>query len=72
MRQFPVVALIGARQVGKTTLARQVTKSMRSVLEDLRLDHLYIVHPGSRSYPLDRRVTALALTHARVELGGSV
>jgi hypothetical protein len=45
---------------------------MRSVLEDLRLDHLYIVHPGSRSYPLDRRVTALALTHARVELGGSV
>jgi len=65
----------GTTKVGfefKRTDAPFVTKSMRSALEDLRLDHLYIVHPGSRSYPLDRRVTALALTHARVELGGSV
>ncbi len=29
LRQFPVVALLGARQVGKTTLARQVTDTRR-------------------------------------------
>jgi predicted AAA+ superfamily ATPase len=29
LRQFPVVAILGARQVGKTTLARQVAKRRR-------------------------------------------
>jgi predicted AAA+ superfamily ATPase len=29
LRQFPVVAVLGARQVGKTTLARQVTERRR-------------------------------------------
>jgi predicted AAA+ superfamily ATPase len=30
LRQFPVVAVLGARQVGKTTLARQVVSARRS------------------------------------------
>lgn len=29
LREFPVVALIGARQVGKTTLARQLTAARK-------------------------------------------
>ena len=29
LKQFPVVAILGARQVGKTTLARSITKSHR-------------------------------------------
>ncbi len=28
LRSFPVVGLVGARQVGKTTLARQVARSL--------------------------------------------
>lgn len=38
-----------------------VTKSMRVAIEDLRLDHLWIVHPGERSFDLDDRISSLAL-----------
>lgn len=31
MRQFPVVGILGARQVGKTTLARQLVEANRGV-----------------------------------------
>ncbi len=48
----------------KRTDAPAITKSMRIALEDLRLDHLYVVHPGEATFPLAARVTALALTHA--------
>ena len=37
------------------------SKSMRSAQEDLGLDHLYVVHPGIHSYPLDDGVTATSL-----------
>lgn len=30
LREFPVVALLGARQVGKSTLARQIVASRRA------------------------------------------
>ena len=38
------------------------TKSMRVAMEDLRLDHLYVVHPGEHSFPLDTDITAGTLT----------
>ena len=41
--------------------APQVTRSMRIVLDDLRLDRLLVVHPGERSHPLHDHVEALAL-----------
>ena len=31
------------------------------VPEDLELDHLYVVYPGTPSFPLDASITALAL-----------
>jgi hypothetical protein len=37
------------------------TKSMRVALQDLALDHLYIVHPGPHQYPLDESITAIPL-----------
>ncbi|MCS6996857.1 MAG: ATP-binding protein [Casimicrobiaceae bacterium] len=37
------------------------TKSMRVALEDLALDHLYVVHPGEHEFPLDATITALPL-----------
>jgi predicted AAA+ superfamily ATPase len=46
-----------------------LTKSMRVALHDLRLDHLFVVHPGERSTPLADRVSSLALAdlHALTE-----
>lgn len=38
-----------------------MTPSMRAALEDLRLDHLWVVHPGLKKYPLGRRVEAIGL-----------
>ena len=35
------------------------TKSMRIALEDLALDHLYVVHPGEHEFPLDESITAI-------------
>ncbi len=41
--------------------APRLTKSMRSVLEDLELDHLWVVYPGPDRYELHERATALPL-----------
>jgi len=37
------------------------TKSMRIALQDLVLDHLYVVHPGEHTFALDTAITAIAL-----------
>jgi len=41
--------------------APTITKSMRVAQQDLALDHLWVVHPGERSYPLADGISALAL-----------
>lgn len=41
--------------------APRPTKSMHSVLQDLRLDQLFVVYPGSKGYPLQDRITAVPL-----------
>ncbi|MBI5495137.1 MAG: ATP-binding protein [Deltaproteobacteria bacterium] len=38
-----------------------LTPSMRIVLEDLKLRHLFVIFPGNTTYPLHDRVTALGL-----------
>jgi predicted AAA+ superfamily ATPase len=42
----------------KYTDAPRTTRSMRSALADLDLHHLYVVHPGAHSFPLDERISA--------------
>jgi len=37
------------------------TKSMLQAIEDLKLDHLWIVYPGPTSYPLDEIITVLSI-----------
>lgn len=32
---------------------------MRVALQDLHLDHLYVVHPGAHRFPLDTAITAI-------------
>ncbi|MCD4701816.1 MAG: ATP-binding protein [Candidatus Aegiribacteria sp.] len=39
------------------------TKSMRIAIEDLELKHLYIIHPGVRSYQIDANISALSISN---------
>ena len=36
-----------------------MTRSMHAALEDLRLERLYVIYPGSERYSLHARVEAL-------------
>jgi len=38
-----------------------MTKSMHSALSDLALEHLWVVYPGSETYPIHDRVTVIPL-----------
>lgn len=42
----------------------KVTKSMHSALQDLSLDHLYIVYPGQRKIPIRENITFIGLKGA--------
>lgn len=37
------------------------TKSMHVAMNDLALDHLWVIHPGNERYPLAERITSLPL-----------
>ena len=45
----------------RCTDAPRTTKSMHIVIEDLGLEHLWVVYPGDREYPLTDTITALPL-----------
>ena len=45
----------------KCTDAPKTTRSMHVALDDLKLDHLWVVYPGSLCYPLSERISALPL-----------
>lgn len=40
----------------------KTTKSMHIACTDLKLDHLYIVHPGEHTFPLTEKITAIPLS----------
>ena len=42
--------------------APEMTRSMHIALQDLSLQHLWVVHPGSRSFPLSDKVTAVSIS----------
>jgi hypothetical protein len=46
---------------GKRVDAPRLTPSMQTALEDLQLEHLAVIYPGDRPYPLAERVTAIPL-----------
>ncbi len=39
----------------------KITPSMKSALIELNLSHLWIIHPGTESFPLDHNITAVGL-----------
>ena len=45
----------------KCTDAPRTTRSMHIVIEDLGLEHLWVIYPGDREYPLTETITALPL-----------
>ncbi len=45
----------------KFSEAPKTTRSMRIALDDLQLDHLWIIYPGEHHYPIDERLTAWPL-----------
>ena len=62
--ELDLLVVRGQRRLGfemKRTSTPSMTPSMKSALDDLKLDTLTIVHAGQHTFPLDRRVRAVAL-----------
>lgn len=53
----------------KRTDAPRLTPSMRSALEALRLDRLFVIHAGRDAWPLADRVEAVPLSHIVQSIG---
>lgn len=63
--EVDLLLLRGNRRIGyevKLADAPRKTRSMSTVIADLALDHLYVVHPGRHAYPLDEKITALPIS----------
>jgi predicted AAA+ superfamily ATPase len=63
--ELDLVVIKGNIRLGfefKRTSAPTITRSMIIALKDLNLSHIYIVHAGSESYPLEKNITALCLS----------
>lgn len=62
--ELDLLLVRGRQRIGfevKRTTATKVTPSMRSALEDLRVDRLYVIHAGHDTFPLAERITAVPL-----------
>lgn len=60
--ELDLLAFSGGKRIGfemKLAESPRTTKSMRVAMQDLKLDHLHVVHPGSLRFALDDRITAL-------------
>lgn len=62
--ELDLIIFKGGKRLGfefKYTDYPVATKSMHIALEDLKLDHLYLVHPHEKSFPLTDNMTALGI-----------
>jgi len=69
--ELDLLVMRGGKRFGfefKFQDAPRPTKSMHGVLDDLRLDRLFVVYPGSKSYVLDDRIAAMPLDSLKEEL----
>ncbi|GMR23125.1 MAG: ATP-binding protein [Acidobacteriota bacterium] len=63
--ELDLLLFVDGRRIGvefKRVDAPRMTRSIHIALEDLALDHLAVVYPGNRMYPLAERVSVLPLT----------
>ena len=62
--EIDLVLFKDGRRIGvecKRADAPALTPSMRSALTDLKLDHLYVLYPGDKTYALGKRVEVVPL-----------
>lgn len=62
--ELDLLLFSGGRRFGielKYGDAPRVTRSMRIAIEDLELERLFVVHPGSESFPLDERIEGVSI-----------
>lgn len=60
--ELDLLAMAGGKRIGfemKLSESPRTTKSMHIAMQDLRLDHLYVIHPGDLRFALDEKITAL-------------
>jgi predicted AAA+ superfamily ATPase len=65
--ELDLLVIKGNQRIGyefKYSEAPRVTKSMHIAMEDLKLDHLTVITPGHRSYPLNDHITVRSLKDA--------
>jgi hypothetical protein len=54
----------GSKKIGfefKYTDVPKITRSMHKAIEELKLDHLYIIVPGNKLYQRDEKITVCGL-----------
>ena len=62
--ELDLLLLRNGKRIGveiKYSDAPSTTRSMRSAMEDLKLDHLYVAYPGKEDYPLDKKISVMSL-----------
>jgi uncharacterized protein len=72
--ELDLLIVRGKRRLGfeiKLTDAPRVTPSMRSALDILKLERLYVVHSGRDAFPLAERIEALPLARIGSAFGSS-
>ena len=52
--------------------APKVTRSMRVAIEDLGLEHVFVVHPGESSFVLAERIDAVSVRHLEDRLASRI
>lgn len=60
--ELDLLAITDGKRIGfemKLSESPRTTKSMRIAMQDLHLDHLYVLHPGELRFALDDHITAL-------------
>jgi hypothetical protein len=63
--ELDLLVVRGQRRMGfeiKRTTSPQVTSSMRYALSDLHLRSLDVIHAGERTFPMDKKIRAVAFT----------
>lgn len=70
--ELDLLLVSGMRRIGfemKATSTPSSTKSMRIAIEDLKLERLYVVHPGTKSFELDAKIHIVALRDLKTLVG---
>jgi len=69
--ELDLLLLRGGRRLGfefKYGDAPELTKSMRTAMKDLKLDHLFVVYPGRQALALDAKAERLPVEHLPTRL----